>query len=175
MLLARIQNQVLEKGKSKWSKAGNTYKPNNPTLKNNSKGSGQTSPLWKERQIRDYLKANGLCFYCREPFDANHLKSCTKRPQQQLNTLAINGLDAVLTDDVLYQLDLEDNLASDFCQLSLNALDGTAQEEALVIRALIQNKVMLILVDSGSSHSFISKSFVHKLSLPTVPMTPPKS
>ena len=28
MLLARIQNQVLEKGKSRWSKPGNCYKPN---------------------------------------------------------------------------------------------------------------------------------------------------
>lgn len=28
------------------------------------------------------------------------------------------------------------------------------------IRALLQNKVMLVLVDSGSSHSFISTSFL---------------
>jgi hypothetical protein len=172
MLLARIQQQVIEKGKTKWTKPSTCYKATAPALKNDSKGNGQLSPLWKERQTRDYLKANGLCFYCREQFDANHLKTCTKRPQQQLNALALNGLDAVLTDEVLQQLDIEDNLSSDFCQLSLNALAGTAQGEALVVRALLQNKVMLILVDSGSSHSFISKSLVQNLQIPTIPMSP---
>ena len=43
-----------------------------------------------------------------------HLKSCTKRPQQQVNALALNGLDAMLTEEVLQQLDIEDHLASDF-------------------------------------------------------------
>ena len=65
---------------------------------------------------------------------------------------------------------MEDNLASEFCQLSLNALAGTAQGEALVVRALVQNKVMLILVDSGSSHSFINQQFVQLLNIPTLPM-----
>ena len=91
-----------------------------------------------------------------------------------MNALAINGLDAVLTKDILQQLELEDTLASDFGQLSLNALAGTAQGEALVVRALIQNKVMLILIDSGSSHSFISQTLVHRLNIPTVPMLPQK-
>ena len=93
MLLAKIQQQVLDKSKTKWSKFAAHSKQ---TTKLDSKGAGNTSPLWKERQIRDYLKANGLCFYCREPFDANHIKSCTKRPQQQLNALALNSLDEVL-------------------------------------------------------------------------------
>ena len=69
-------------------------------------------------------------------------------------------------------MELEDNLASDFCQLSLNALAGTAQGDALVVRDLVQNKVMLILIDSGSSHSFISQSFLQKLHIPIVPMSP---
>jgi len=84
--------------------------------------------------------------------------------------LSVNGLDAILTEEVIQQLEMEDNLASEFCQLSLNALAGTAQGEALVVRALVQNKVMLILVDSGSSHSFINQQFVQLLNIPTLPM-----
>ena len=139
-------------------------KPSAPPMKQEQKGGVHNSPLWKERQTRDYLKANGLCFYCREPFDANHIKSYTKRPQQQLNALALNdGCDVILTEEVLNQLAVEDALASDFCQLSLNALAGTKRGCAMKIRAL---------VDSGSSHSFISKSFVTMLGIPTVPMPP---
>ena len=170
MLLAKIQQQVVDKVKNRWSKPGNNYKAAIPTVKQDAKGTATTSPLWKERQTRDYLKANGLCFYCREPYDANHAKSCTKRPHHQLNALSVNGLDAILTEEVIQQLEMEDNLASEFCQLSLNALAGTAQGEALVVRALVQNKVMLILVDSGSSHSFINQQFVQLLNIPTLPM-----
>ena len=95
------------------------------------------------------------------------MKSCTKKPQNQLNALALNDMDVVLTEEVLNQLEIEDTLASDFCQLSLNALSGAEKGDAMKLRALVHNKVMLILIDSGSSHSFISSAFVDKLGLPT--------
>jgi len=172
MLLAKIQQQVVDKSKTRWGRSEGKIKTSTTTVKQDQEGGAHTSPLWKERQTRDYLKANGLCFYCSEPFDANHLKSCTKRPQPQLNALALNDLDVVLTEEVLNQLAVEDALASDFCQLSLNALAGTKQGQAMKLRALVQNKVLLILVDSGSSHSFMSKAFVQMLGISTVPMSP---
>ena len=167
ILLAKIQQQVLDKGKYKWNKYAASTKPSTPPLKLDQKGGTSTSPLRKERQTRDFLKANNLCFYCREPFDANHMKSCTKKPQNQLNALALNDMDVVLTEEVLNQLEIEDTLASDFCQLSLNALSGAEKGDAMKLRALVHNKVMLILINSGSSHSFISSSFMDKLGLPT--------
>lgn len=84
----------------------------------------------------------------------------------------LNDLDVVLNDDVLNQLAVEDALAEDFCQLSLNALAGTDSGEAMKLRALVQGKVMLILVDSGSSHSFVSKDFLETVGLPTFPLKP---
>ena len=175
ILLAKIQQQVMDKSKVKWNRLSGVPKPSAPPLKLDTKPHGQTSPLWKERQTRDYLRANGLCFYCREPFDANCLKLCTKRPQQQqpqVNALALNDLDVQLTEEVLHQLELEDTLASDFYQLSLNAVAGTESGDAMKRRALVHNKVMLILVDSGSSHSFVSQAFAQRVNLPTVPMSP---
>ena len=83
-----------------------------------------------------------------------------------------NDLDIHLTDDVISQLELEDAIADDFGQLSLNALAGTDVGEAMKIKALVHNKVMLTLIESGSSHSFISSAFVQKLGLPTIPTTP---
>lgn len=52
---------------------------------------------------------------------------CSKRPlvPTQLNALVVNELDVVLNDEVLNQLALEDALAENFCQLSLNAISGT--------------------------------------------------
>ena len=92
-----------------------------------------------------------------------------KRPSPQLNALALNDLDQPLTEEVLTQLALENSLSEDFEHLSLNALAGTAEGEVLKLRALVQNKVMLILIDSDSSHSFINSSFVSKLGVAELP------
>jgi hypothetical protein len=72
----------------------------------------------------------------------------------------LNDLDAELSDDTLNQLEVEDVLSAELGQLSLNAISGTESKDSMRIRALVQNKVMLILVDSGSSHSFFSQPFI---------------
>jgi hypothetical protein len=88
------------------------------------------------------------------------LQKCPKRNKPQLNALVINDLDAELTEVTLNQLEVEDVLTAEMGQLYLNALSGTEFGDAMRIRALVHNKVMLILVDSGSSHSFVSQSFL---------------
>jgi len=75
---------------------------------------------------------------------------------------------------MLNQLADEDLLAANFGQLSLNALSTVAAPNAIQLRTLVNNKVMLILLDSGSSHSFISSQFVDLVKLPTVPIEPKK-
>lgn len=40
------------------------------------------------------------------------------------------------------------------------------------MRALVKNKVMLILVDSGSSHSFVSSHFLSRVGIAAVPTHP---
>lgn len=61
-----------------------------------------------------------------------------------------------LTEDTLNQLEIEDVLSNELCQLSLNALASTECVESMRVRALINNQVMLILIHLGSSHSFIN-------------------
>jgi hypothetical protein len=67
---------------------------------------------------------------------------------------------------------MEDTLSEELCNLSLNAISGTENADCIKIRSWVRNKVMLILVDSGSSHSFVSSNFVHMAGLPTVPTNP---
>jgi hypothetical protein len=107
-----------------------------------------------------------------EHFDPNHLSKCTKRPRDQVNALALNSLDVTLTYEVLEQLALEDSLTTEFCSLSPNAIKGTDEGDTLKLRALVKNKVMLTLVDSGSSHSFVSATFLKKCGIIPTPMTP---
>ena len=85
--------------------------------------------------------------------------------------MVINDLDMPLSEEIISQLELEDAISADFCQHSLNAIAGTDIGEAMRIKALVQNKVMLTLIDSGSSHSFISAAFLKKLGVTPVPTT----
>jgi hypothetical protein len=86
----------------------------------------------------------------------------------------VNSLDTNLTEDVLNQLAIEDVLTEDFCNLSLNAVSGTDTGDCMKVRALVKSKVMLILVDSGSSHSFVSKSFLEALHIKPLSTQPRK-
>lgn len=79
----------------------------------------------------------------------------------------------VIPDDLLNAVAAEeDSDQEDACHISLNALSGAAHVNTIRLRALVQNKVLLLLVDSGSSHSFIDFNFATMLGLPLQPITP---
>ena len=123
-------------------------------------------------KARDLCKANDLCFYSGEKFDPTHVAICTKRPQAQVNALAVNDLDIPLTEEVIQQLLEEDSLPEQFGQLSLHAIAGTEPNDAIRLQAKVRNKTMLILVDSGSSHSFVNSDFLTQVNIVPIQTTP---
>lgn len=153
-------------GSTRWASTSSAGKLEQPKA-------ATTPTLSKERQLRDYCRTHNLCFYCREPYDATHAAKCTKIPKAQANALILNDLDIQLIEEVLTQLDIEDALAADFGTLSLNTIAGTDEGEVMRLRALVNNNVMLMLVDSGSSHCFVSSIFLQKVGIQPV-LAPPK-
>jgi hypothetical protein len=78
--IAKVREQLMERGKFKYNKpqyASKGYANNAPSLDNKPQAFVPTQ-FSKERQKRDFCKANNLCFYCSEPFDSAHLAKCTK-------------------------------------------------------------------------------------------------
>uniref|UniRef100_A0A0A8YYF6 Uncharacterized protein n=1 Tax=Arundo donax TaxID=35708 RepID=A0A0A8YYF6_ARUDO len=163
ILLAKVQEQVGDKAKSKFQKQNTSSKYNPSFNKAEFKQPATANSLWKERQLRHYRRANRLCYYCGDKYEPAHLEKCLKRPKPQVNALAVNDLDVELSEVVLNQLAIEDTLAADFYQLSLNALAGTKEGECIKVRALVKNQVIIILIDNGSSHSFIDTSFLPRV------------
>jgi hypothetical protein len=86
--------------------------------------------------------------------------------------LVIKDLNVELTNDTLNQLEAEDILTAEMGQLSLNAMFGTEFGDSMRNMTLVHNKVMFILVDSGSSHSFVSLAFLLQTGISSQPIAP---
>jgi hypothetical protein len=161
--IAKIQQRQLERNKLKYQRAQNQARPQQ---RQDTKPNIAYANLWRDKQLRDYRKANNLCYHCGDKFEPGHAKVCTKRNKPQLNALIVNELDK--------EIAVQELLTEDFGQLSLNALARTTTPSCIQLKATVKNKTMLILVDTGSSHSFVSSHFVTTAQLPTVPIAPQK-
>lgn len=127
----------------------------------------------RERQLRDYRRANNLCFKCGDKYSREH--RCTQ--PAQLLTIHVGEHGEVLSDDAIHALQLLDEPAppdqpAECCVLSAQALDGSDSQSTIRLRALVGNQVMLLLLDSGSTHSFVNKSFVDHIGAQTQPLSP---
>jgi hypothetical protein len=71
----------------------------------------------------------------------------------------------ILSDDILDTPETNSGGESPKGHASLNALSVIENNDRIQIRALVGDKVMLLLIDSGSTYSFVDKSLVEKLQL----------
>lgn len=170
-LITMIQQRTLDRHKNKYNRLHNVTKPQ---FQKGESITPATNPnLQRIRQLRDYRRANNLCFACGEKFEPGHQDVCSKRQKPQLNAIVVNELDRdkeEITEDMLNQLAIEDALADNFYQLSLNALSGNDHDNSMKLKSMVKDKVMLILLDSGSSYSFISSNFVALANLHPTPI-----
>lgn len=101
IVLAQIQQEVLEKGRVKLQKGLAANKPMGNTLKLDIRTWLNPSELIKERQIREFRRANGLCFTCGEKFEPGHQGKCSKRVMPQLHALTFQDMGKVFIDAML--------------------------------------------------------------------------
>lgn len=115
----------------------------------------------RERQLRDYRRANGLCFRCGDKYSKEH--KCQK--PMQLLTIQLGEFGEVFTEDTVQALELltePDATPVQCCQLSLQAVSGGEASKTIRLRAQVGDQTMIILVDSGSSNCFINKEFARR-------------
>jgi len=167
-IIAKIQQWVLERNKLKYQRANNLARQqqHKPDQVNTSRYGN----LWMDKQLRDYRKANNLCYHCVEKIEPGHAEVCIKKTKPQINALVVNDLDKEINEDLLNEMAIDELLTEDFYQLSLNAMAGTESKDCIKLKTTVKNKTMLTLVDTGSSHSFVSSHFVQLTKLQTIPM-----
>ena len=112
-LIAKIQQKVLDRSKQKLQRNNPGARPQQQRTDN--KPTTTYGNLWRDRQLRDYRKANNLCFHCGEKYELGHAEHCTKRNKPQINALVANDLDREISEEVLNELAIEDMITEDFC------------------------------------------------------------
>jgi hypothetical protein len=127
----------------------------------NKENNDSQGDVWKARQLKEYKRVNGLCYQCGEKYVPGH--KCKTQGQPQLNYTAVEeGGDGgpILSDELLNFLDATSDRFEDEMVLSLNALSGAENpkctHKCVRLRAMIKDQVILQLLDSGSSNTFIS-------------------
>ncbi|XP_044322006.1 uncharacterized protein [Triticum aestivum] len=82
-------------------------------------GKKATDDFGRERQLRDFRKANGLCFRCGDKYSKEH--QC-KKPMQLL-TIQVGEHGEILTEDAVQALELlTEPTTSECCQISAHAV-----------------------------------------------------
>ena len=114
---------------------------------------------WEEMQRR---RAQGLCFNCDDKFTSGH--RC-KGPELLL--LEGNIDDDSEGDNTKAEIDLPSDP-----EISLHALTGWTAAKTMRVTAKIGTQDVVVLIDSGSTHNFISDKVATLLHLPVVPTAP---
>jgi hypothetical protein len=169
-VLVAIQEKLLEKAQKKGLKQGGFR--TSFQSKADMKAPFASGDMWKVRQLRKHRKANSLCFRYGEKFIPEH--KCTEGvPTASVAQIAMVPLAAdggeLLLEEILNALECQAAQTDETCFLSLNAISGTQNNRVIHLRALVQNQVLSVLLDSGSSHTFINKTFLSRVPCSTSP------
>jgi hypothetical protein len=142
------------------------------STRSDSKGSFNALELWKARQLREYRRANNLCFKCGEKYSPSHSCATSSPTLNVMEKVAVDGGE-FLPDELLDALDSPNiHLMQEEGFLSLHAMSGLPIQRSIQLKARVKNQALTILVDSGSSHTFLNSNIAHKLQLQASPITP---
>ncbi|XP_042026373.1 uncharacterized protein LOC121773559 [Salvia splendens] len=109
--------------------------------------------------------AAGTCFKCGLKFGPTH-----RCPPKTLNVLVIDDDDPMYDDvETENQMDNGAQLELQLSELSCNGLDTS---RTMKLFGGIESHKILVMVDSGASHCFISDQLVSRLQLPITPTSP---
>ncbi|XP_073357809.1 uncharacterized protein [Aegilops tauschii subsp. strangulata] len=89
--------------------------------------------------------------------------------------IEVGNYGEILSDDTIHALQLLDPPAAqepECCSPYHHAVSDEEAPSTMRLRAQVGDQVMLLLVDSGSTHSFFSESFLSRLSVETEPLPP---
>jgi hypothetical protein len=89
-----------------------------------------------------------------------------------LHAIATEETPEQLSDEVLNMLEMQDIAEAQQLSMSIHALAGTDSGDTICLRAMVGDQMLLILVDSGSTGSFLNEAMLPRLHCTTQQTTP---
>ncbi|KAL4319444.1 hypothetical protein GQ457_18G018050 [Hibiscus cannabinus] len=173
-LPVRFNNSGTKHVANMGSTVGSVANSKNSTPGNVSPNSFRTPGINQQRGARKVIspadieerRKKGLCFWCAAKYTPGH-----KCPRSQLFQISVEGVDEEGETEVF--LDCEDdgevvnreNGRADSPTLSLQAMWGASSWETLKLQVKIGEVSCIALLDSGSSHNFMSWALVKKIGM----------
>lgn len=115
----------------------------------------------KLRALRAFRRAKGLYIKCAEKWGRDHVCSTTIQLHAMQEVLDLFNLEALDdTASVHSQSSFQHQL---FLTLSVHAASGSEGPRTMKLAGSIQGHELLVLIDSGSSHSFLSQKIANLL------------
>ncbi|XP_056699529.1 uncharacterized protein [Spinacia oleracea] len=157
----------------------NSYKPsssvgshtNVPSTTNLPRNSGASSRFsgevrrLSERELQE-KKAKGLCFRCDERWGVGH--QCKKKEMSVLLVDEEDGGEELAGEELGGEFySLEEQMEAEVpTTLSINSIVGITNPKTLKLVGYIGDGEVIVMVDSGATHNFISLRAVEKLKVP---------
>ncbi|XP_031256097.1 uncharacterized protein K02A2.6-like [Pistacia vera] len=122
-------------------------------------GSGGGFRCLSEADIQ-YKRERGLCFQCDEKFGPNH--RCRSK---SLQILLVLDDDESEKSEAPSENDENHNQEGNDLALSMNSIVGITSDKTLKVKGQIRGSEVVVLVNSGASHNFISLELVERLGI----------
>ncbi|KAA0038303.1 transposon Tf2-1 polyprotein isoform X1 [Cucumis melo var. makuwa] len=112
-------------------------------------------------------KEKGLCFRCNEKYSADH--KCKMKEQRELRMFVVTKgkeeYEIVEEEKELGRIEVNEDITT-VVELSINSVVGLNDSGTMKVRGKLLGEEVIILIDCGATHNFVSEKLVKKLILP---------
>lgn len=120
-------------------------------------GRSQNREMDRLATLKAYRRSKGLCFTCGEKWGREHKCASSIQLHVVQELLAVLQGPDISSEEFIVQSD--DSLMA----ISIQAINGTESNHSIRLRGWLQGIEVLMLVDSGSTHSFVDHQLGLKL------------
>lgn len=152
-----VQSGVRRQDSGVYVKSRPTPTPVLPTRTTSEDKVGAKSVRTREDKLlalKSYRRSKGLCFKCGERWGKDHKCAASIHlhvVEELLNALQFN------TEEEKFSGDIPETADDALMSISYQALNGIDSSTSIRLRGWVQGTELLMLVDSGSTHSFVDE------------------
>ncbi|GKD45910.1 putative mitochondrial protein [Tanacetum coccineum] len=104
-------------------------------------------------------RTKGLCFRCDQNYGPGH-----RCPSPTLKVLLVGETDEESTEEEM-EVEAVDHAHLDIIEVSLNSVMGFTSNHTMKLRGIIRDMIVVVLIDSGATHNFMSTRVVKQLGI----------